>query len=311
MYLDKTNKELILQLSKRCVEIESSRCYKVCNTLKKAAKTLYNHNLNIILNKIYVKLFHPWLNTDVRSKSWKEYVNTEIAKQHELQKTTHNEKITVYTCITGNYDTTIPIPFQAPNTEYVLFTDNIELKCLGWNTVPIPKRLSSMNARDINRYIKMHPHEFFRTPFSVYIDGNVWLLCDPMEFCISAKYSNSHIAMFAHGLRDCVYDEGKACRQLNRGDADGIRQQLSVCNSLQIQPHSGLLEACIIASDISHPDILTFYNIWWNQYIENGSERDQLALPAAIILSGLDVQDFGILGDNARNDPRLRFLSHG
>ena len=95
----------------------------------------------------------------------------------------HNEKIAVYTCITGNYDYPLEILNKEDRCDYFLISDLKE----GTNMVNeqyyrrintskvVPKEY--ITAKDKNRYCKMHGYKIFSDyDYSIYIDGNLQII---------------------------------------------------------------------------------------------------------------------------------------
>ena len=88
----------------------------------------------------------------------------------------------VYTVVTGNYDTVFPIKFKSA-CNFLLFTDNSELKVEGWETIPIdPYQYPGFSGSDINRNLKIIiPKECHVYDQSLYLDGHVKLNNDPAK----------------------------------------------------------------------------------------------------------------------------------
>ena len=67
--------------------------------------------------------------------------------------------------------------------KFVYFTDNIEqFKNVETSAeiIEIPDRLKYLSPVKQQRYIKTHPHEFFKEyDYSIWIDGNMEILSDP------------------------------------------------------------------------------------------------------------------------------------
>lgn len=214
---------------------------------------------------------------------------------------------TIYSCITNQYDS-INIPLVVDNNiEYVMHTDLKDAPS-PWRAVDISTLdFDRCDGRDINRYCKMHPHVLFDAcHYSLYIDGSVRIMSDVDEFFCSAHNARYGLALHKHHARDCIFDEAKACVALGKGNEQAIRQQMERYRSSGMPEHYGLLEATVIAADLSNPYAIEILEDWYNEYISCGSSRDQLALPYVLWLKGIAVEEIGSLGTNVFRNPKLR-----
>jgi len=61
-----------------------------------------------------------------------------------------------------------------------------------------------------SRIQKILPHKYFKTEYSIWLDGNLKLLASPKE--LVEKYLNGFdIAVFKHPVRNCLYKEAIEC----------------------------------------------------------------------------------------------------
>lgn len=221
-----------------------------------------------------------------------------------------DKKIVIYTCVTGNYDF-IPAPlFFSDNIDYILFTD-FEKDFPGWKRKSIPEKLNSFSNAQINRYIKMHPHEFFSNDYdySIYIDGNVQVISDLTFFCNSIK-PNVGLQFHRHSLRNDVFDEAKVCIKVKKGNRKYIREYLSFLNDKGFPRNYGLFECNVILSDLKNPISKEILDDWWHCFSESKTGRDQLILPYVFWKKNLNPNDAFGLGNNVFSDSKIRIFSH-
>ena len=77
-------------------------------------------------------------------------------------------------------------------------------------------------------------------------------------------------------------------------------------------PHNfGLCEASIIVVDLDNPNSKKLMNDWWNELLNSGSGRDQIALPYVIWKNGMRMDDIGWLGDDLFANPKFRNVDFG
>lgn len=288
--------ELIEQFNKDKIKYHNSKKFKIVRLLKMIKKLFIERNFSPLKN--YIK--------GIKLKRYEEkYEIINVTFEPVLDK-----KIVVYSCIVGNYDSVKDPIYFNDNVEYILFSDK-DIKSNFWKVRKIPSKVLKLkNKTLINRYIKLHPFEFFKDyDYSIYIDGNIKTLTDISGFvnCINNK---TGIAMFKHHSRDCIYTEEKACLLQNKGNKDKIIEQINKYKLENFPKKYGLLEGTIIVSDLKSKEAYKLLNDWWNEFYESGSLRDQLSLPYILWKNNYRVKDIGFLGNNIRACPKLLFLSH-
>ena len=109
------------------------------------------------------------------SKSLCSYEKVEIEKSCVKENYFSSERIAIYTCITGGYDSVIEPLFIPDNCDYYLVTDR-EKKLpanSAWKQIVIDRSLPQLQNLDnagLNRYYKMHPDVLFEDyNYSIYI----------------------------------------------------------------------------------------------------------------------------------------------
>ena len=226
-----------------------------------------------------------------------------------------NRKIVVYTCIIGKYDQ-LKEPLMAfDNVTYICFTDdqaNIDVgENTKWEICRVPEHiLTTYEGTLANRYVKMHPHELFPdADYSVYVDGNVKIVSFPGAY-LSGTKGKAGIAIFAHGQRNCAYDEAQMCIIRKKGKKEFIERQMQRYHEEGFPINYGLYECTIIATDLSNEDSRQILEAWWQEFMESKSFRDQLSLPYVMWKKGFQYTDIGLLGANIFDDCKITVYSH-
>lgn len=174
--------------------------------------------------------------------------------------------ITLYTSITGNKDTLSGQIYPA-----TLFQD-------AYDKFKDPRRNSRIH--------KIMPHKYIDSEFSIYMDGNMKLLIPPEE--VIKRYMTGYdMALFAHGSRDCIYDEAIECAKLKLDDPEAIIEQAKYYEDHEYAKHKGLLQGGFIVRR-NNARTQAFNEAWWADYCRF-SRRDQLSLMPAIDKSGVRV----------------------
>lgn len=174
--------------------------------------------------------------------------------------------ITLYTVITNNKDTVMEQDF--PITRFIDSYDKFK------------------DPRRNSRIQKILSHKYMDSEYTIYIDGNMKLLVSPEE--IIKRYMNGYdMALFTHGLRDCIYDEAIEVCRLGLDDPESIIEQAKYYEDHEYAKHKGLLQGGFIVRRNNHRT-QAFNEAWWADYCIF-SRRDQLSLMPAIDKSGVVV----------------------
>ncbi len=218
-----------------------------------------------------------------------------------------NKKIIIYTCIIGNYDKLNEPTYINENCEYVLITDNHKIKSEYWKIYRVPneiiKRFQS-NTTLINRFYKLNPHIVFPNyDYSIYIDGCVKIISD-ISTLINSISNKTGIACHIHSSRDCIYDEYKVCKILKKGNTSALKKQLKRYQKLGFPKKYGMLECGILATDIKNDMAINILNLWWNEFKQSESLRDQISLPFILWNLNLDTKSIGTIGNNIYDNPK-------
>lgn len=176
--------------------------------------------------------------------------------------------ITVYSYISGNYDT--------PHTD---------CKIYGEQDIDLFKD-PTRNAR----MCKILSHLFVKTEWSLWIDGTIQLLKTPEEILEKYKDRGDMVTM-RHRARNCAYDEAVAIflgkRENNHAIVD---EQVATYKADGYPVQNGLFETgCILRHHT--PEVVRFNEFWWAQNCRF-SKRDQLSVNYSAWKTGLKVGFF-------------------
>lgn len=285
-------------------------------------KGLQIKNIERMLKKFAVKEF-----VEALDYKWNE---KKLAKYHKQQKISENneygttfdsyikfrdKKIVVYTCIIGKYDLLKEPVLSFDNVEYVCYTDNREnitvLENSKWTIRVIPCELLEKYDKILaNRYIKMHPKEFFEdSDYTLYVDGNVKIVSYPGAY-MPQTATKTGVAIFSHNARECAYGEAKVCIARKKGDKDAIVKCMQYYRKKGFPEQYGLYECTIIAVDIKNHASAVLLDKWWKEFLIRRTYRDQLSLPFIMWKNGYQYDDIGKLGDSIFEDCKITVYSH-
>ncbi len=219
------------------------------------------------------------------------------------------DKIAIYTVITGAYDHVLE-PYCLPdNCDYFVFTDiDFDDSASAWQKREIPDSLQGLSDIEKNRYLKMHPQELFdEYKYSIYVDGNVQVVTDLTEYV--NKIGPTGMGTHLHPVRDCVYEEMQEVVRLGKEENGNIERHEAYMKRTGMPRHYGLLECNVIAREHHNRTCIKLMEEWWQEF-EMYSKRDQISLPHVLYKNGIKVQEVGILGDNVRTNPSFRIFRH-
>lgn len=215
-------------------------------------------------------------------------------------------KIAIYTCITGGYDKLCSPIVIDPRFEYFYFSDSSSDLVPPWIFKQID--ISNLNQKDKNRYIKMHPQEFFQDyDVTVYIDGSIKLIGDIYPLILRALSSSEDIFMYQHPHRNCIFTEALACSNYSHDWIWTIASQMRRYAAEGYPVNKGLFEAGVIIRKNSLKSN-SLMSMWWREYLA-GVKRDQISLPVCAWRLGFE------LGSLGESDPRFghryfKFVDH-
>lgn len=287
-------------LHKELVEIQDSIEYRTVNKIcknrfiKKAITILFNLKDSLFGKKLPRSEGYKIVKNDIEDE---DYSNLE------------NKKIAIYTCITGDYDVVREPLYCNKNIDYILFTNNTRITSQKWK-IKVLKDLNDYDNVLLNRYVKMHPHEFLSNyDYSIYIDGSVKICADISSFInkINSKYG---IALSKHSMRDDCQDELLACQIRKKGNIK--RMQLIVKNYYNegFPKHYGLLEATVIATDLNNILSKKILDNWWKEFYDSKVYRDQISLPYVLWKMKIFPDEIGTLSNDINHDLKIDSAGH-
>lgn len=206
---------------------------------------------------------------------WFEESHSPIRPYHLPTVEKPQERLAVYSALTGDYDDVHELLYKEEGVDYLLFTNNPSLKSKTWRVVFVESELDNVL---LSREIKMLPHKYLGDAYdmSIYIDANAVIygeLSNLTKYLVGGK----SFAVSRHGERNSVKEEidiivtnglvakKDAFSQYERYLNDGF------CDDL------GLAECSILVRKHRNDDLIKLMECWWKEFV-NGVRRDQIAL---------------------------------
>lgn len=227
--------------------------------------------------------------------SW-EMVKTNMLKRNTTSEDfintfkhfTQMNKRVIYTVITGSYDTLRQPKVISPNTDYVLFTDNVDIDGGVWEVRKLPDEVDGLSNVKKQRYIKINAHKVLgEYDESVYVDGSVELLLDITQWIKQISTDGKSVYIPTHPQRNCIYKETKACVMLKKDSKENIDKIVDFLKKQHFPQNQGLVQSNIIYRKHNDEYCIRLMNEWWD-VLSKYSHRDQLSFNYVLWKCGED-----------------------
>ncbi len=227
-------------------------------------------------------------------------------------------KIVVYTCIIGDYDTLKPVCNRSSRIDYICFTDNPHIKSDGvWEIRRLPPDdlyTDGLSKIKKQRIVKILPHVYLKDyEISIWIDGNIQITGNLIfEFLNALDLNNHFMFVNRHPSRDCIYREEVDVLRRKKDLPENTNPQIRRYKEEGFPEHFGLAETNIIVR--KHNDYRCKKLMFdWAKEIINGSHRDQLSFDYCRWKNGMS-QFIGWIEENLHYTSKtgcFRIYSHG
>ena len=223
-----------------------------------------------------------------------------------------SDRIAVYTCVFGKYDSLLEPILYPDNIDYYVITDNDVRLSSGWKRKDISqynKILCNMDNVEKNRWFKMHPFDVFpEYKYSVYIDGNIRPVSDFTEFV--NRIGPCGVGMFWHRANNCVYQEALFNKYLvKKVPNETIDKQVKYLKSKGMPRNYGMTSCNIIAREHDNPICRKLMKEWWYEFYHH-CKRDQLSFPYVAWKNNISMEEIAVLGNDAWNTDTLIIEDH-
>ena len=224
-------------------------------------------------------------------------------------------KTIIYTIITGNYDTIKQPLVIEEGVEYILFTNNPEIKDRGvWKVVQIPsEEWTGRTAREndilLSRKVKMLPHEYLPegAEWSIYIDADM-VIKRPLTELLNNLHSETLFAAFRHSYCKNVQEEISDLLAKNMVEPEQVKEQWNKYVEWGFRDDLGISENGLLIRKHNNLHVQSLMQLWWDEY-RNGCLRDQVSLMPCIYKEDF-VPYFQFIEKNIRANEYLDVLKH-
>jgi hypothetical protein len=195
-------------------------------------------------------------------------------------------KIVVYTCISGNYDSIKDIVNKEENIDYICFTDQ-DIFSNSWKIKKIPEFLNYLDQTKRARCLKILPHLFLpEYEISIWVDGSIEVLGNINK--LISENLNNYFSICKHPDRTCTFEEASSIISLKKDTKEVVMEQMSRYESLGYPKNNGMVQSGIIIRKHNEEECKQISNNWWQEVLK-GSKRDQLSFNFSIWNKGYKI----------------------
>ena len=190
----------------------------------------------------------------------------------------------IYTIITGNYDNIKQPLVIEEGVEYILYTNNSEIKDAGaWEVVQIPSeqwlgRTERENNILLSRKVKMLPHKYLpkECELSIYMDADM-LIKGPLTELLKDLHEETLFAACRHSYCSSVREEIEDLVAKGMVNETQVQQQWQRYVEWGFNDNMGISENGLLIRRHNDASVAQLMELWWTEY-QSGCLRDQVSL---------------------------------
>jgi len=214
------------------------------------------------------------------------YLSGRWSANHEIFPSFKGERksnIVVYTAMMDGYDKVFDDFEPEEGVDYICFTNGRMHKMKNWEVRMVP--IVDGDAVKTARMYKILAHRFLpEYSRSIWMDGN-FEIKGGMK---SLSQQSGNLVMMQHDLRDCLYDELRACIDLRKDHRDRMEKQVAQYRLEDYPANNGLvMTGCMVRSHLD-PLVIETMEKWWKE-VKMHSCRDQLSFNYAAWKTGIEM----------------------
>lgn len=182
-------------------------------------------------------------------------------------------RVTILSAIYDDYDTVkSPLKQAGFEVDWVMVTDNPDLKAPGWTVIHEPR--PGMHPNRAAKFPKMMPWEYTDVEYSIWIDAS-YRVTSP--YFARDMLAYMPLGQFVHPWRNCVYDEADEVMRIKKHNGQPCLRQVSRYRERGFPAGWGLWASGVIARQ--HTLEVETFGEHWMYECTHWSYRDQLSEP--------------------------------
>lgn len=194
----------------------------------------------------------------------------------------------IYSSDIGGYsgnNAIVSMATRFPSLQFVFFTDSLIKTSLS-NLTIVHVKWKGADERLIAKYFKVNSAKLFPKTLTqtLWVDSNVELF----DHHIINKVSSTELSLFCHDKRNNITQEIKDIIKHGKDSEKYMKSTINfLANQAQDLDRLQLYQGRIIFRKRAH-SVAHFEELWW-QYILSTTYRDQISLPVAVDISGVNL----------------------
>ena len=222
---------------------------------------------------------------------------------------------TIFTVITGNYDTIKQPLVVEEGVEYVLYTNNPGIVDAGvWKVVQIPSeqwqgRSERENNILLSRKVKMLLHKYLPegAEWSIYIDADM-VIKRPLTELLNNLHLETLFAACRHSYCKNVQEEIADLLAKNMVQPEQVKEQWNKYVEWGFEDNLGISENGLLIKRHNDARVVQLMELWWEE-CQNGCLRDQVSLMPCLYRTGF-MPYFQFIEMDIRNNNFVEVMRH-
>ena len=179
----------------------------------------------------------------------------------------------IYTIHFGNYDKARSPKIKTPGWDYVMVTDNPNLKVEGWDMLHFESSHPNwLKAREV--FIK-HNMLFSDYDLSIMCGGQYEVNVDLDDFLAKKISDTADMAIAQHPARFCLYQEVAACVLYNKITKGQANQIMRAYQPVGVPKEFGLVQTGVMIRKHDRDNLDRFSRLWFEE--TKLTTRDQIS----------------------------------
>jgi hypothetical protein len=197
-------------------------------------------------------------------------------------------KICLYTCIFGDYEN-LNNHIKFDNLDYILFTDNKELKSDLWKIIYI-ENTEKVPPAIFYKKIKSFPNIYLSEyDLTIWLDANFIIKNDIFLDYILDNFKDNKILLYKHYCmagfhRDCAYTEGEYSKTIPKYKNEKIDEQLNNYKNDVFPEHFGLFQSGFLLRNNRDEEVINFNTLWYDEIIKYSVKTPQCQISLPYVL---------------------------
>lgn len=195
------------------------------------------------------------------------------------------DNLVVYSAMFGDYDNIQDPLIKEEGIDYILFTDNKDIKSDIWDIKLITEKEN--NPITQARFYKHNPHVVLNEyKYSLWVDANFLILGNIVNLYDKIKDNKFVVLQHCGSPKNDIISELIRIIQLRKADFGKVGKQVQKYLDNGLKVEQNLVETGIMFRHHMDIDVVDFQKQWYNEITSN-SKRDQLSFPWVIYKTGL------------------------